>query len=58
MILAPAQSLSFLCLLSAITVYAFLGLPTPNRPGWGEVMIGFMLVVAVGLPRVAQIIAG
>ncbi len=36
------------CLLAALGVYALRGSPTPDSPGWPEMLTGFLLLVAVG----------
>lgn len=35
--------------LSAILIYAFLGSPTPDTPGWPEAVVGGLLACAVGI---------
>lgn len=39
---------SIICLFSAIIVYALAGSPTPDNPGWPEIVIGLLLVLAAG----------
>ncbi len=39
-------------LIAALVIYALAGTPTPDNPGWIEVVIGVLLVVAVGVSGV------
>jgi hypothetical protein len=38
----------FVFLIAAILIYAFLGSPTPDHPGWVEVIIGGLFILAAG----------
>jgi hypothetical protein len=42
----PARLVFF---LSALGLYAVLGSPTPDNPGWVELVLGILLVLAVGV---------
>jgi hypothetical protein len=37
------------CLLGALTLYAFWGSPTPDRPGIVEILVGVLLICAIGI---------
>lgn len=51
-----AGHLRFACLLVAIAVYAVFGSPTPDTPGMVEMVVGGLLVLAVGMPGAWQAI--
>lgn len=44
-----SEGLRFCSLMSAMAVYAFRGSPTPDNPGWPEVLTGLLLLAAVGV---------
>lgn len=46
---ASTYSFRFSCFIGACLLYGVLGSPTPNVPGVTEVLIGALLVLAVGL---------
>ncbi len=39
----------FSCLIAAVFFYALWGSPTPDHPGWPEILTGALLVLAAGL---------
>lgn len=39
-------------LIAALVIYALAGTPTPDNPGWIEVVIGALLILAVGVSGV------
>ncbi|HBR69490.1 MAG TPA: hypothetical protein DEA55_08965, partial [Rhodospirillaceae bacterium] len=43
------EGLRFCSLMAAIAVYALRGSPTPDNPGWPEIMTGLLLLAAVGI---------
>lgn len=43
------EGLRFCSLMAAMAVYAFRGSPTPDNPGWPEVLTGLLLLAAVGV---------
>jgi hypothetical protein len=44
-----ASSLRYGALLSALALYAVFGSPTPDQPGWAEIVTAVLLVFAVGI---------
>ncbi len=46
---ADVTSLRFACLLGAVISYALLGSPTPDAPGFAEILVAVLLLVAAGV---------
>ena len=45
---APIKDIHFVFFILAVCLYAFLGSPTPDNPGWVEAFIGVFLFFAIG----------
>jgi hypothetical protein len=50
------SSMRFYALLAALAIYALLGSPTPDNPGFAEAVVGMLLVFATGPVYAANIL--